>query len=100
MSYRVEYSDAAQRDLTRLVVFLAAKDAGAASEAMRSIRRSIALLEHFPFSCRKAGNGDDPTLREIIITFGNAGYVAIFKIRQSDLVTILGIRHQFEADYD
>jgi hypothetical protein len=38
-------------------------------------------------------------LRELIIPYGAAGYVALFEIEDESTVTILAIRHQREDDY-
>jgi hypothetical protein len=37
-------------------------------------------------------------VRELVIPFGNAGYVALYAVR-GEMITILPIRHQFEDDY-
>ena len=42
---------------------------------------------------------DNPFLRELIIPFGSAGYVALFEIASNDTVNILAVRHQREEDY-
>lgn len=97
MSFVVRVSPSAKADLLRLYAFLAEKDAVAARRAMVVIHRAFEGLESFPLSYRKMVR-DDPTLREIIIPFGNSGYVASFRIRD-DEVRILAIRHQFEDDY-
>lgn len=41
----------------------------------------------------------NPYLRELVISFGAAGYVALFEIEPDDIVTILAVRHQRESDY-
>jgi ParE toxin of type II toxin-antitoxin system, parDE len=51
-----------------------------------------------PDSCRKAVR-DHPLLRELIIPFSSAGYVALFEIDSRDSVTILAVRHQREDDF-
>jgi len=38
-------------------------------------------------------------LRELIISFGANGYVALFEIEDSQTVTVLAIRHQREEDF-
>lgn len=58
----------------------------------------MVLLETFPFTCRKA-KADTPFLRELIISFGVNGYVALFEIEENNIVTILAVRHQREDDY-
>ena len=97
--YRVRLTLEAQDDLKRLQAWLIEQDFAAAERAVEAIDRSFSLLEHSPFSCRKAWPGDRPLLREIIIPFGNTGYVALFEIADSRTVTILAVRHQREEDY-
>ena len=60
--------------------------------------QAIELLNTFPFTCRKA-KADTPFLRELIISFGANGYVALFEIEEENVVTILAVRHQREEDY-
>ena len=56
------------------------------------------MLRFSPFSCRKA-SASDSFLRELVIPFGAAGYVALFEIESNAIVTILAVRHQHEDDY-
>lgn len=98
MSYRVRYTRAAREDLHRLYVFLLERDQKAAHRARDAIGKSIEFLREFPFTCRKA-EPDSMFLREIVIPFGAAGYIALFEIENSETVTILAIRHQREDDY-
>jgi plasmid stabilization system protein ParE len=98
VSYRVRYTKAARDDLLRMFAFLLERDLQAATQAREAIGKSIAFLQQFPFSCRKA-QPDNPFLREMVIPFGAAGYVALFEIEDSKTVTVLAIRHQREDDY-
>lgn len=98
MSYRVRYTRAARDDLHRLYAFLLERDPHAASLAREAIGKSIVVLQEFPFTCRKAVP-NNPFLREMVIPFGAAGYVALFEIESDEIVTILAIRHQREDDY-
>ena len=98
MSYRVRYTKAAREDLTRLYQFLLQHDLGAARRARATIIKSMELLKDFPFTCRKA-SADTPFLRELVISFGASGYVALFEIEDPETVTILAIRHQREDDF-
>jgi plasmid stabilization system protein ParE len=98
VSYRVRYTKAARDDLLRMFAFLLERDLQAAAQAREAIGKSIAFLQEFPFSCRKA-QPDNPFLREMVIPFGAAGYVALFEIEDSKTVTVLAIRHQREDDY-
>jgi plasmid stabilization system protein ParE len=96
--YRVRFTPDAEDDLLRLCDFLIEEDLAAAERALESIRGGIELLRLSPFSCRKAV-ADNPLLRELVIPFGSAGYVALFEIENSSTVTILAVRHQREDDY-
>ena len=98
-SYRVRLTLEAVEDLKRLQAFLIERDLAAAERALDAIEAAFELLEHSPFSCRKAWPGDRPLLRELIIPFGNAGYVALFEIDDPRHVSILAVRHQREEDY-
>jgi len=98
--YRVRFTAAAEEDLLRLYDFLLEHDLALAQRALEVIRNALQLLEQFPFSCRKAGGGQHgPRLREMVIPFGAAGYVALFEIEDASTVTILAMRHQRENDY-
>jgi plasmid stabilization system protein ParE len=98
VSYRVRYTRAARDDLKRLYEFLLEHDLHAATQAREAIGKSIAVLQAFPFTCRKAVP-NNPFLREMVIPFGAAGYVALFEIENNETVTVLAIRHQREDDY-
>ena len=98
MKYQIRYTDEAIDDLKRLYAFLLEQDLQAAEHALQSITNALDLLKTFPFTCRKA-QADNPFLRELIIPFGNNGYVALFEIEENNIVTILAVRHQREDDY-
>lgn len=97
MSYKIRYTRAARADLIRLFRFLAEKDHHAAVHAREVIAKGMELLAEFPFTCRKATGS--PFLRELVISFGAAGYVVLFEIDNETTVTILAVRHQRENDY-
>lgn len=98
MSYQIRFTKAAREDLKRLYLFLVELDIQAAENALAAINKAIDLLKTFPFTCRKAKT-DNPFLRELVITFGTNGYVALFEIEENNIVTILAVRHQREDDY-
>jgi len=98
LSYRVRYTASALADLERLYDFLVVQDVHAAERALDAIRKAAQLLEAFPFTCRKIEDGG-PFKRELIISFGSSGYVALFEIEDDKTVTILALRHQREDDY-
>ena len=98
MSFRVRFTLEAKSDLERLYSFLAEHDLGAAERALEIIDRSWSMLEEFPFSCRRPEE-TDPFLRELLISFGDAGYIALFEVDDDHTVTVLAVRHQREDDY-
>ncbi|AET91948.1 type II toxin-antitoxin system RelE/ParE family toxin [Caballeronia cordobensis] len=98
MSYTVRYTRAAREDLIRLYRFLLERDLQVAERAIDAIREGIEVLRSFPFTCRKADE-KNPFLRELLISFGSSGYVALFEIDDDTYVSILAIRHQLEDDY-
>ena len=104
MTYRIEVSEAAADDLERLFDFALQRELDSATgdldrpeRALQAIKDGIAFLTSSPFACRKAGNSS--FIRELIIPFGHAGYVALFEIVDSKTVIIGAIRHQLEDDY-
>lgn len=98
--FEVRLTEEARDDLLRLYDFLLVSDLDAAERALETIGDALRLLEKFPFSCRKAAKGaHGPLLRELIVPFGSAGYVALFEIDDARTVTMLAVRHQCEQDY-
>jgi plasmid stabilization system protein ParE len=98
LSYRVRYTAEARADLLRLYEFLLERDAPAARRALVAIRKAAEMLEAFPYTCRKVAP-DNAYLRELVVSFGDAGYVALFEIEDERTVNILAVRHQREDDY-
>ena len=96
--YKVRFTLEAELDLLRLYDFLLEKDLPAAERALEAIKAAVELLRFSPFSCRKALT-DNPFLRELVIPFGSAGYVALFEIESGNTLSILALRHQREEDY-
>ncbi len=104
MSYAVRLTAEAQADLERLFDFVLerelARDGGdleLAAEALAAIQAGLKALERLPFTCRKAA--DSPFLRELVIPFGNTGYVALFEVVDAATVVVAAVRHQREDDY-
>ena len=96
--YKARFTLGAEADLLRLYDFLLQTDISAAERALDAIKGAVELLRFSPFSCRKA-LPDNPFLRELVIPFGSAGYVALFEIGSGNRVSILAVRHQREEDY-
>jgi plasmid stabilization system protein ParE len=92
----VIYSRHAFADLERLADFLINDAPQAAVTAIDVIRDGIEILGRHPFVGRSCEEG----LRELLISYGQSGYVALYSYVQSqDVVLVLAIRHQREAGY-
>lgn len=98
MSFQLRLTAATQQDLEQLFDFLASHDFAAALRARAAIERAWEFAEAMPFGCRKADDAN-PFLRELVIPFGNAGYVALFEIENDEVLSVLAIRHQREDDF-
>lgn len=98
MNHQLRFSQAARSDIERLYRFLADQDIPAAEAALVAIDKAWDLLRSFPFSARKADLGN-PFLRELLIPFGGAGFVALYEIADGALINVLAVRHQREDDY-
>ena len=79
--------------------FLAPKSRVAAMRAGQAIERQFGLLEANPEIGRPFA--PQPDLRELVIAFGDSGYVALYRYeREDDAVYVLAFRHQREAGYE
>ena len=62
----------------------------------RSILRALSILEEHPFIGRSHPDG----LRELVISRGRTGYVALYRVDEKlEVVRVLALRHQREAGY-
>jgi addiction module RelE/StbE family toxin len=92
----VIYARHAFADLERLADFLLKDAPRAAIAAIDVIRDGIEILERHPLIGRSCEAG----LRELVISYGESGYVALYSYeRNQDVVLVLAIRHQREAGY-
>ena len=103
MRFVVVTTTEADRDLERLTDTLleraqTANDFDRALLVIQAIRSSMDALSESALRCRKAGDERDPFLRELVIPFGRAGYLALFEM-VGDAVVVAAIRHQLEDDY-
>ena len=90
---KILYAQQAVDDLLRLTDFLIESNPTAALSTIELIEEAIMLLERHPL----IGRLIDDALRELIISRGKSGYVALYSFeRESDTVLILAIRHQRE----
>lgn len=91
------WTRSALHDVARLRAFLILKNPDAGRRAAAAIRESVKLLAHHPEAGRLRDDmpGD---FREWVITFGAAGYVALYRFDRNR-VTILAVRHGREARF-
>ena len=104
MKFHVVWTEGARTDLNRLTDHLLerelARDGGdltLAEQAITTIEGAVDLMSLHPYTCRKVG--DDPRWRELVITFGRAGYLAQFRIAGETLIFVTALQHQLEDDY-
>ena len=89
-------SEDAAQDLEELVDFLRTHQADDAVETIDLILNALNILEQHPHMGRLVQN----QLRELIISRGKTGYVALYEYDEAaDVVLVLAIRHQREAGY-
>jgi len=89
---RVIITEGAAEGLERCRKFLAAKVREAARQAGQVIEQQFLLLETTPDIGRPLP--EMPALRELVITFGDSGYVALYRHEPADnAVYILAFRH-------
>jgi addiction module RelE/StbE family toxin len=92
----VVYSKRALDHIQRAFAFLRDKNPDAALNAVTAIQSAVDNLAAHPLIGRRI-EGD---LRELIISYGHSGYVALYRfVIASDEVRILAIRHQREIGF-
>lgn len=95
---RLIVTEGAAPGLERCRRFLAERNPAASHRAAAAIARHFALLESTPAIGRPWA--DDHLLRELVIPFGDSGYVALYRHEAAeDAVILLAFRHQREAGY-
>ena len=95
---QVIVTEGAADGLERCRRFLTVKTPDAARRAGQAIERQFLLLETAPDIGRPFP--EMPELRELVIAFGDSGYVALYRHEPADdAVYILAFRHQKEAGY-
>jgi len=93
---KLRYSPRALQDLVRLTDFLLPSDPQAALQTIDLIEEAVHILRRHPQIGRPVEDG----LRELLISRGSSGYVALYSFEQAhDACLILAIRHQREVGY-
>ena len=83
-------------DLDRLVDFLLAEFPRDAVRTITLVTGALAILEQHP----KIGRPVEQGLRELVISRGRSGYVALYQYDEPmDLAVVLAVRHQREQGY-
>jgi plasmid stabilization system protein ParE len=94
--FAVVYSTHALSDVDRIIDFLAASDDAAARRAIQSIVSGVTVLAEHPLVGRPVSDA----LRALVVSFGNSGYVVLYRVRPRLLrVEVLSVRHQREAGF-
>lgn len=92
----VVYSRRALDHIERAFKFLRDKNPDAAQSAVTVIQSAVDNLAAHPL----VGGRLEGELRELIISYGHSGYVALYRfVIATDEVRILAIRHQREVGY-
>ena len=90
----IVFSPRALLDLERLTDFLIEIDKNAALETIELVESAIQILSKHPL----IGRTCDTHLRELVISRGKSGYVAIYSFdEKKNAVLICSIRHQKES---
>jgi plasmid stabilization system protein ParE len=93
---QVTYTANALANLERAFEFLAQHDPDAAAGAAAAIQEAVNVLARHPLLGRPADGG----LRELVISYGSTGYVALYRFHpRRNEVRVLALRHQRELDY-
>jgi plasmid stabilization system protein ParE len=92
----VVYSKRALDHIERAFQFLREKNPDAAQSAVTAIQSAVDNLASHPL----VGRRFEGELRELIISYRQSGYVALYRfVIAADEVRILAIRHQREIGY-
>lgn len=104
MTFTVVVDPEASADLLRLYEYLLdraeyVEDLEIADRALQTIEEAMASLAKVPFLFRKDVGSRTSLRRELVVPFGASGYVLKYEIASPQLVVVLAVRHQHEADY-
>jgi plasmid stabilization system protein ParE len=92
----VVYSARSLDHIERAFQFLSDKNPGAALDAVAAIRSAVEILAAHPLVGRRV----EGELRELIISYGQSGYIALYRFLASkNEVRVLAIRHQRELGF-
>ncbi|HZZ91224.1 MAG TPA: type II toxin-antitoxin system RelE/ParE family toxin [Usitatibacter sp.] len=91
------WDEHAPEDVERLADFLARDDPASAAATFDLIETAVGMLSAHPLVGRRVAG----ELRELVISRGHTGYVALYEYHQPfDRVIVRAIRHQREAGFE
>jgi addiction module RelE/StbE family toxin len=91
---RIVFAPQAVDDLERLTDFLIENDKNAALHTIELIEEAVQILKRHPLIGRLC----DGCLRELVISRGKSGYVALYSYEElSNMILISAIRHHKES---
>jgi plasmid stabilization system protein ParE len=91
------WDERALEDLIRLADFLAKEDPASAEATFDLIEEAVDVLGSHPLIGRRVSG----ELREVVISRGQTGYVALYQYYPvSERVIVRAIRHQREAGFE
>lgn len=94
---RLVLAPRALQDVERLTAFLIEPDPGAATATGDLLFGGLRILKEHPLVGRPAEHG----YRELLVSRGRTGYVALYKYEvERDVAIVLGVRHQSEGGFD
>jgi addiction module RelE/StbE family toxin len=92
----VVYSKRALDHIERAFQFLRDKNPDAAQRAVTAIQSAVDNLAAHPLVGRRL----EGELRELIISYGHSGYIALYRfVISTDEIRVLAIRHQREIGF-
>lgn len=93
---QVVCSDEALPDLERILECMLETSSEKAVQTFLNIRSAVGILQVHPLIGRRI----DGHIRELVISHGAAGYLALYRFDAAfDVIRILRIRHHREAGY-
>src|SRR5437867_2947389 len=92
----IVYSETAFADLERIIEFMLESSPESGRRTLERIRSAVEILRLHPLIGRRVDN----QLRELVISEGATGYLALYRFDAGlNLIRLLRIRHQREAGY-
>lgn len=94
---RLVFAPRALQDVERLTAFLIESDSDAAAATAQLLLGGLHILKEHPLVGRPAEHG----YRELLISRGRTGYVALYRYDvERDVAIVLAVRHQRESGFE